>query len=254
MGSKPVGFVWSLEVPARWLKNSGALLKRFCVGAAKACAEEGLSFYGGDLSFSRDHFACTTTIFGDVAGRPLSRQGARPGDLIYVSRPLGLSSFGLELILRKLKTKRKTMASEAFSNFLLGEKPKERAAIMAHLWPRAELARAQSLVGKASACMDISDGLARDLHRLCAASKVGAELNNLEAAFHAALPKASSRKFATYGGEEYALLFCAPENILIEEGIRIGVVTDEVGVVNERRGRTLVPIKPKGYDHFTSRP
>ena len=94
MGAKPVGFLWSLELPAAWLENNALYLKQFCEGALKTCQENNLEFYGGDLSASKNAFSCAITIFGDVAGKPLGRQGAQPGDKIYVSRELGDSAEG----------------------------------------------------------------------------------------------------------------------------------------------------------------
>jgi thiamine-monophosphate kinase len=241
MGAAPVGFVWSLEIPQSWLKKQGRLLKDFCNGAAKACEESKLYFYGGDLSFSADRFACTITIFGDVLGTPLSRQGAKPGDLVYVSRPLGLSSFGLDTLF-----KTKGLRTGKISGG-------QEASVAAHLWPQAEVELGKKLVGSATACMDISDGLARDLHRLCRASRVGAELNNLEAAFHAALPPKKARYYAVQGGEEYALLFTAPPEFKAPETcIRIGRITRNP-VVLERTGNIRKPLLADGYDHFASR-
>lgn len=234
MGAIPVGFVWSLEVPSSWLKSKGKLLSQFCDGAAKACREEKLPFFGGDLSLSKDRFACTVTIFGDVEGMPLSRQGAKPGDAIYVSRPLGLSAFGLERLLKK--------------------KSSPEIAIAAHLSPKAEVVLGKKLVGLATSCMDISDGLARDLHRLCKASQVGAELDALEAVFHPELPVKKAREYGLHGGEEYALLFTAPPKQRVNKRcIRIGMITDQSGVVSEKRGQKSTRIKSLGYDHFTSR-
>lgn len=254
MGARPVGFLWSLEVPSGWLNRHGEWLKRFCNGAAAACQEQGLLFYGGDLSFSADRFGCTVTILGDVRGQPLSRQGARPGDHLFVSRPLGLSAFGLELLLKKMRG-RETVSLKRFSTFASKLTQNEQTAIQKHLWPKAEIELGQSLVGLASACMDISDGLARDLHRLCRASKVGAELTHLNAAFHDALPSLSARKYAAFGGEEYALLFTTPPQIKPKHpGIRIGTITDQEGIVLEQQGSRRVRLDARGYDHFTSRP
>jgi thiamine-monophosphate kinase len=154
---------------------------------------------------------------------------------------LGLSSYGLDTLF-----KTKGLRTEKISGG-------QEASVAAHLWPQAEVELGQKLVGSATACMDISDGLARDLHRLCRASRVGAELNNLEAAFHAALPAKKARHYAVQGGEEYALLFTAPPEFKAPETcIRIGRITRNPAVL-ERTGNIRKPLVADGYDHFASR-
>lgn len=255
MGSAPVAFVWSLELPPRWLHDNGELLTRFCEGAKQACLESGLRFYGGDLSFAPQRFGCTITILGDAKKRPLSRTGAKPGDAIYVSRPLGMSAFGLSVLFRDHLRKRRVMSTEAFEAYLKTLKEAERNAVLVHLRPQAEVALAHKLSTQASACMDISDGLARDLHRLCRASGVGAELDNLDAVFHPQLPKAKAHDYACFGGEEFALLFTGPRSTKLNPlGIRIGTVTAESGVVTVLKSKAKVKMPEKGYDHFGSRP
>ncbi len=199
MGAEPVGFMWSLEVPASWLSKN---LSEFCGGALKACQRYGLGFYGGDLSASLDKFRLSITIFGDVAGKPLNRRGAKPGDKIYLSRPLG-----------------------------------DAAAAGYHsIYPVPELELGAKLVGHATACMDISDGLGKDLYRICKASKVGAKLHTVPIATGATLEQ------ALYGGEDYALLFTAPSSVW---GIEIGEVVE--GSCVSLNGQNLAE---KGYDHF----
>ncbi len=216
MGAKPVGFLWSLELPAAWLQNSARYLRQFCEGALKVCQENGLEFYGGDLSASRDHFSCAITIFGDVAGKPLGRQGAKPGDKIYVSEALGASAAGL-----------KNSSGEGLE---------------IHLYPKAELQLGQKLLGVATACMDVSDGLAKDLSRLCKASNVGARIHTVPT--H---PEAT-REQALYGGEDYALLFTAPDS---KFGIEIGEITKAPEVlIKTSKGFQI--LEPGGYDHFSS--
>jgi thiamine-monophosphate kinase len=146
-------------------------------------------------------------ICGSVAqGQALLRSGARPGDLLYVSGPLG------------------------------GWKHK-RAIV-----PRLEFGR--KLVGIATACMDISDGLALDLHRLCRASGVAAELDNVP------LLKGATLDEALHDGEDYELLYTAPRRVRAP-GIRIGRITKGKPGVVRFQGRVL---KPLGYDHTQQHP
>ncbi len=82
--------------------------------------------------------------------------------------------------------------------------------------PRLELGR--KLVGVATACMDISDGLALDLHRLCKASSVAADLDSVP------LLQGATHAQALHDGEDYELLYTAPPRVKAP-GIRIGSIT-----------------------------
>jgi thiamine-monophosphate kinase len=156
---------------------------------------------GGDISHA-DQFVCDVMICGSVAkGKALRRSAATTGDLVYVSGPLG-----------------------GWRN--------KRAIV-----PRLELGR--KLIGIATACMDISDGLALDLHRLCRESGVAAELDTVPILQGATLDQ------ALHDGEDYELLYTAPPRAKAP-GTPIGrIVTGKSGSVRFQ-GRILKPI---GYDH-----
>ena len=234
-GAQPVGFLWSLEVPDKWLSNDAEYLIAYCSGVLKACEKYGLDFYGGDLSHANNLFGCAITIFGDLAGKPLGRRGAKPGDKIYVSKALGGSAAGLETLLS-----RHPGLDPGSSQWRNNTGPRlggRGDTTNAHLYPTPELELGQKLIGHATACMDISDGLAKDLHRLCKASKVGAQLN------HVPCYESTSLEHALYGGEDYALLFTAPNSHF---GIEIGEITKGPAVEYNNQ-----PLENKGYDHFS---
>ena len=157
---------------------------------------------GGDLSHARQ-LVCDVMVCGSVEkGKALLRAGARTGDAIYVSGPLGGWTHKAKII------------------------------------PRLDIGR--KLVGKATSCMDISDGLSGDLHTLCSASGVAADLN-----FIPLLPQATLRQ-ALHDGEDYELLYTAPTNVRVP-GIRIGVIANGKAGSMRLDGKIL---QPKGYDHF----
>jgi thiamine-monophosphate kinase len=159
------------------------------------------SLAGGDISHA-GQFVCDVMICGSVAkGKALKRSGARPGDILYASVPLG-----------GWRNKRSIV-------------------------PRLDFGR--KLVGVASACMDISDGLALDLHRLCLASGVAAELDNVPLLQGATLDQ------ALHDGEDYELLYTAPPKVKAP-GIRIGRITKGKAGGVRFQGHALPPI---GYDH-----
>jgi thiamine-monophosphate kinase len=160
---------------------------------------------GGDISHA-GQLVCDVMMCGSIArGKALQRSGARPGDILYVSAALG----GW----------------------------KHKSAIV----PRLDLGR--KLVGKASACMDISDGLAIDLHRLCLASGVAAELESVPL-----LPGATLEQ-ALHDGEDYELLFTARPKMRVP-GLRIGMISGGKAGSLKLAGK---PLKPKGYDHLRNR-
>lgn len=173
----------------------------FYRGVYKLLREAKTALAGGDISHA-DQLMCDVVLYGSVAkGKALLRSGAKPNDVLYVSGPLG------------------------------GWRNKPA------ITPRLEFGR--KLLGVATACMDISDGLALDLHRLCKASGVAAELDRLPL-----LPNATIDQ-ALHDGEDYELLFTAPPRIQAP-GIRIGIMTKGRPGSVRYAGK---PLQPIGYDH-----
>jgi thiamine-monophosphate kinase len=153
----------------------------------------------------------------------LRRDGARTGDVIYVSGRLGGSALGLE-----------TQRGEAWKRHLRPQ-------------PRLELGRYLRQKLHATAAMDLSDGLSLDLHRLCLASAVAAEIEEPPRFRGASLEQ------ALHGGEDYELLFTLGPRVRPPaqfDGLpltRIGVVCKGRAGEVRLQGR---PLKPLGYDHF----
>ncbi|MDQ6759948.1 MAG: thiamine-phosphate kinase [Acidobacteriota bacterium] len=202
MGGTPLHCLVSLALAPwtdqRWVDGFYRGLNRLRRSTETALA-------GGDLSHA-PLMVCDVMVCGSVPkGKALLRSGARLGDVIYVSGPLGGWT----------------------------HKPK--------IVPRLTMGR--QLVGRATSCMDISDGLAIDLHTLCRASGVSAALNFVPLLREATLQQ------ALYDGEDYELLYTARPSTRIP-GIQIGVITDGRPGSLTLKG---APLKPKGYDHFENR-
>jgi len=160
---------------------------------------------GGDLARS-DKIYCDVMVCGSTTrGQALRRSGARAGDLLYVSGRLGKPWGG-------------------------------------RIEPRLELGRA--LRGRATSCMDLSDGLSLDLHRLCLASAVAAVVDRVPI-----MPRATLDR-ALHGGEDYELLFTLPPRKSPPRGTTLigAIVKGRAGAV-QFQGQPLVP---RGYDHFVS--
>lgn len=199
MGATPRFCLLSLAIPA-WATE--AWTKRFYKGLLK----HKVPLTGGDLSHA-SQLVCDIMVCGQVAkGKALRRDGAKPGDHIYVSGDLG---------------------GNARDHF-------KRA-------PEPRLALGRKLIGKATACMDISDGLSLDLHRLCLASGVSADLDTIPVATGATMDQ------ALHGGEDYELLFTSRIPLQLTGIKRIGTIRKGKPGVVKLDGK---PLKPAGYDHF----
>ncbi|MGZ8662662.1 MAG: thiamine-phosphate kinase [Actinomycetota bacterium] len=226
-------------------------------GMRAACDEYALSLVGGDTNRSST-VVVSVTVVGEVApGRAVTRSGAQPGDVVVVTGSLGAAAGGFAL-------------SRAH--------PSRAAAALSERWGRElsdALSRPVARVGEgqtlaqagATAMMDLSDGLARDLSRLCAASGVGArvELDRVPVAeplrLGAEVLGVDAIELAIGGGEDYELLATLDvtdvERARSELDERFGVPLTEVGVIIEGtdlfavddRGRTS-PLEPTGWDHF----
>lgn len=195
----------------------------FYRGLLRLAQRSGAVLAGGDLSHS-DRVACDIVVCGAVPrGKALRRDGARTGDAIYVSGVLGGSALGLA-----------SGRGAAWRRHLRPE-------------PRLELGAEVRTRLRATAAMDLSDGLSLDLHRLCLASGLSAEI-------HAPpLDRGASLEQALHGGEDYELLFTVPPRTAVPRAIA-GVALTRIGTMRKGpAGRVLLdgaPLAPLGYDHF----
>jgi thiamin-phosphate kinase len=231
---------------------SEAWLNAFLKGMARASRELGISIIGGDTTKS-DRIFISITVLGEISpGRALTRSGARPGDIIYVSGKLGRAQLGLELVLRGQARNRQL-----------------RALVQPHLYPKihielgAWLARHQI----ATSAMDLSDGLSTDLARLCIASKVGAKIYASQvpsvsippaAARELGLHKLDPLQLALHGGEDYQLLFTiSPRQAKKLNRAPGAAALTAIGEITRSRQVLLVapdgktkPLKSQGWDPF----
>jgi thiamine-monophosphate kinase len=225
-------------------------------GMVEACAEHAVSIVGGDLSRASEVVISVTLVGEAPLGRAIRRSGAGPGERIAVTGSLGASAGGL----------------------LLGRSPREvlaealtagwgRELLRAHERPPARVGEGQTLAQSgATAMMDLSDGIARDLPRLCRASDVGARIRSDAIPIAPQVTVLAKRlghdalELALSGGEDYELLvvlrpgaFDEAAELLRE---RFGVALTEIGETTED-GIVLVdaegtsrPLEPRGWDHF----
>jgi thiamine-monophosphate kinase len=220
MGGRPRGAVIAVSSPP------GTDLEELHRGIADAAVITSCPIVGGDLTRGRDVSVAVTVLGECPGGGAVLRSGARAGEAILVSGPLGRSAAGLR--------RRRAGA------------PLQDQLVVSHRRPWPRLAEGVAARGAGvSAMMDISDGLGLDLHRLADASGVGFSLD--------AIPVAEGATFdeAVEGGEDYELLIVTGDVerlrlVFADRGLRqpleIGRTTSEVsrrtlqGVAFERRG------------------
>ena len=227
MGAAPLGALIALCVPSG--SGDGSLALGVMAGVAEASAASGCPVVGGDVSGAAQ-LVVAVTVLGTVARGgpgPVSRAGGRPGDVVVVTGPCGGSAAGL----RELR-----LATGDGEDY---RRPVARLR-------EGELAR---LAG-AHAMIDVSDGLALDLHRLADASGLGFEIDDVPVA-----PGATSEE-ALSGGEDYQLVVAAGERTTEALGdsfeqsglrppIRIGSLVDDPAV-RLLRGEPLARL---GWQH-----
>jgi len=239
MGAKPLGALFSLRLPPELADHAEALARG--VGAQLAAA--GCPLAGGNLARA-PQLGLTIDVLGTVPeGRGLRRDQARPGDAIYVSGELGWAALGLRWLEAGLSPDdpSATRALEA----LFHPRPRIKLGLQLQALPRV-------------ACMDLSDGLAKDLPRLARASGVRVEVHS------ELLPGPSGEAVETLrredsarglspadlawsGGEDYELLIVGPPSVLSEVAGLVQVGQVSAGSETLRDGVRATG----GHDHFS---
>ena len=262
MGARPLWAVLALGLPKR---TRADWLDALASGVKEAAAEHGVAVVGGDLTASEKIMVAVTAL-GAAPEAPLTRKGAEPGDALFVSGTLGAAAAGLRLLEKGYRLSAEREALDPKGRRVPAPRAQEVARLIRHqIDPRPQLELGSLLASRslASAAIDVSDGLARDLYRLCRASDVGATVESDRLPVDSALADlgelAGLEPFAAalYGGEDFGLLFTVPKKKLAEvEGLagrfalrRIGTIDDGAGVRLVRDGRRT-PLTDAGFDHF----
>lgn len=231
MGGRPK---WALLTLGSPKPIDLSFIEPFMEGLLSTLKKYSAHLTGGDTVKS-PFFFFSLTLIGET-DKPLLRKGAKKGDFIFVSKPLGGSASFLRLI--------KRIPFEEIPENLK----------KAHLRPVPEVELGLAIKEIASSCIDISDGLLLDLSRVCKASEVSAEIDEER------IPVEEGATFeeALSGGEDYALLFTVPEENLSflknlsQKIFQIGKIIEGDGEIflltreGERKN-----LSPMGYDHFT---
>lgn len=241
MGALPAYFLVSFGMPEGVARDDVA---EFVAGLEECAVETGVALVGGDTVRSRA-LECAVTAIGFVErGRAMRRDRARIGDGIYVTGPLGLAAAGLLAAQRG------------------GGTEADAAALAALLRPRPRVREGRALLeAGVMVCEDISDGLAREVRNICAASGVGARVHEdlvpvaENAAAFAAARGLRPLDLALGGGDDYELVACCPAEVAARaraagvELVRVGeIVPAEEGAVLVGPGGETAPLVG-GYEH-----
>ena len=258
MGGIPLYALLSIAVPQNISVN---FMDDFFKGVKDGAKRFKVSIIGGNVSSSKNEFSINITVLGEAEEKymPL-RKGAKAGDKIFVTGYLGNSAAGMKI---------------------LKSGQWQKKLIERHLMPSPRLTEGRFLAvrGLATSMIDISDGLASDIRRICEESKVGAnifiknipiskELKNFTSSqlkTRGTHPADGSSKlktsldFTIYGGEDYELLFTVkPENVRKLKSLWKNMKTP-ITMIGEitKRGINLVntdgkaiPLTKEGYNHF----
>lgn len=247
MGAKPVLALVALGLSAQSAQSAQEEILELYRGIAACAKDHKTAIAGGDLSRA-PAITISITVIGEV--RPSNvktRAGGLPGDVLAVTGPLGASRAGLEL----------TRANVTISNELKEE------ALKALRRPRPRLAEGKFFGASrnVNALMDISDGLATDVHRLAGASGCGAVIESVPVAQSARAVAIANgqepQRFALAGGEDFELLAAIRPRAFRylagryaahfkRELLPVGRLRLEPGVVWNG-----TPLECFGWDHFT---
>lgn len=237
MAALPSASVVALSLPADLPDEE---FRDLIEGLAEAARSTGARVAGGNLSRGQS-LTVTTTVLGSPVAESVTRSGARTGDAVYVTGTLGSAALGLAIL--------QTRAVE------IG-----RASSFIGRWrrPPTNGLAAKALATIATAAVDVSDGCLQDLQHVCTASNVGATLSA------GAIPNARGYKtacealgldptaLALTGGEDYELMFTAPESPEAEAlGTKIGAIVDGSGVRVVDEAGQAIELDETGFRHFS---
>jgi len=251
-GAAPAGFVLTLALR----RADDGWLAPFARGLGEDAATFGCPLLGGDTVSTPGPLMISITAFGRVPeGRMVHRQGARPGDRVVVSGTIGDATLGLAIL--KGGAVAAGLADDAAGRDLL---------VGRYRVPQPRSALAKAVRDHASAAMDVSDGLAGDLAKLCAASGVSAVIDAPGIPLSAPAAGLLARGIVgigalVSGGDDYEVLCTVPENrfdAFAQAARQAGVAVTAIGRIIggvaapaflDGQGREI-PLPRLSYSHF----
>ncbi len=224
-GATPAGFVLTLALRTA----DDAWLAPFARGLGEDAAQFGCPLLGGDTVSTPGPLMISITAFGRVpAGKMVHRSGARPGDRVVVTGTIGDAALGLDIL-----------KGGAVAAVLADDAAARQMLVGRYRIPQPRNALATAVRDHASAAMDVSDGLAGDLAKLCAASGVSAAIDAPSVPTSAAAAALLARgavgiEAIVSGGDDYEILCAIPEGSLAafaQAAALAGVAVTSIGTV-----------------------
>jgi len=241
MGAAPEGFILSMALPDLDLESFDSLIS----GVLEACSYYGAPLIGGDTNEGDEIIMAGTAIGRIRKDLVMMKSGARPGDLIAVTGPLGLGAAGTELLLSGTDT----------AGF--------EAAVEKSLKPIARVEEASRMAksGLVSSATDITDGLISELGELKDASGLGMRIEEVKLPVPPQVSEAASLlgvdplELALYYGEDFELVFTAPPDAMEElsrimEVHIIGEVIESPSIEMVDKHGDTYKLHVRGYEHL----
>ena len=196
--------------------------KKFTSGVEKILHEYQIKLVGGDIT--NGEISVCVNVFGYAYENNILRSTAKVGDLIFITGPLGEGRRGLE----DWKNNKKTEFVKKFFN------------------PKVDFDKSKFISKYANSCVDISDGLIKDLTSICESSKVGAEI------IYENIPMTNDFDDLSYG-DDYKLCYtCSPEfkdSEFFSEDFCIGEIKSNKEIVI-KKDNSVIDFKTHGWDSF----
>ena len=251
-GATPAGFVLTLALRSA----EEGWLAPFAHALGEDAAEFGCPLLGGDTVSTSGPLMVSITAFGRVApGRMVHRSGAKPGDRVVVTGTIGDAALGLDVL------KGGAVAAALVSDAAARETLAGRYRV-----PQPRNALAKAVRDHASAAMDVSDGLAGDLAKLCAASGVSAAIDVARIPLSPAAATLLERHVVDIetllsGGDDYEILCTLSEGhfaAFMHQARQLGIPATSIGTIVadvaaplflDAEGRQLA-LKRLSYSHF----
>jgi thiamine-monophosphate kinase len=255
-GAAPAGFVLTLALR----QADDAWLKPFAQGLGEDAMQFNCPLLGGDTVSTPGPLMISITAFGRVpAGKMVHRSGAKSGERVVVSGTIGDAALGLDILKGEKIADAKiadALASDVTTRDLIGR----------YRVPQPRVALAEIVRGYASAAMDVSDGLAGDLAKLCGVSGVSAVIDLESIPLSDAARDLVARQIIGIekliaGGDDYEILCTIPEDrveAFAQAAQRAGVAVSSIGMVVaggavpkfiDRQGREIA-LQRLSYSHF----
>ena len=251
-GATPAGFVLTLALRAA----DDGWLKPFARGLGEDAELFGCPLLGGDTVSTPGPMMISITAFGRVSpGKMIHRSGAKPGDRVVVTGTIGDAASGLDIL-----------RGGAVAAVLADDAAAKEMLVSRYRVPQPRMALAGAVRDYAHAAMDVSDGLAGDLAKLCAESGVSAVIDAQSVPLSAAAATLLARGIVgietiVSGGDDYEILCAIPENRLeafAQAAQQAGVAVTSIGTVIagpsvpkflDAQGREIV-LQRLSYSHF----